>query len=96
MILTAILWGLAAATVAAAIIITVGYLSTAVVRSRIKSEIPEADYVTIQKIKDKGEVVIGPVYKVKAYKRNGDHINDATFNCTSSEYFYNNEKISIY
>lgn len=95
MFLTAFLIGIGIGIVAGTLIITVSYLCTSVIRSRVSTEVPEAAYVKIEKtISGKSSTTL-PTYKAKAYDRNHNKIRDIEFEYNSSEYFYDGEKISI-
>lgn len=80
---------------AAALVISVYELTTAVIRSRVKAEIPEAAYVKIEKTINSTNRTVLPKYKAKAYSQYGNKIRDIDFQYEKSEYFYDGEKIVI-
>lgn len=95
MFFTGFLIGIGIGLIAGALIISVYELTTSVIRSQVKTELPEATYVKIEKtLENKGTTVL-PVYKAKAYNRNNQKIRDIEFSYTKSEYFYDGEKIVI-
>ena len=75
---------------------TVDYLSTVLIRNTIRREIPESGYALIEKITNTYQVTEGPSYRAKVYDRHGSHIKNAEFSSNRSEYFYHNEKISVW
>lgn len=93
--ITEILIGIGIGLFAAALVISVYELTTSVIRSRVKAEIPEAAYVRIEKIINSTNRTVLPTYKAKAYNRNGNKIQDIDFQYEKSEYFYDGEKIVI-
>ncbi len=90
-----ILIGIGIGLLATALVISVSYLTTSIIKSRVSSEIPEAAYVIIQKTFENKGVTRLPKYKAKAYNRNHEKIRDIEFNYDDSEYFYDGEKIAV-
>lgn len=95
MILTLFLIGVGMGIVVGALIISVSYLCTSIIRSRVSTEVPEAAYVKIEKMLAGKSTTTLPTYKAKAYDRNHNKIKDIEFEYNSSEYFYDGERISI-
>lgn len=94
-ILTGILIGIGVGLFASALLISVYELTTSIIKKRVKEEIPEAEYVKIQKITSSGDRTVLPVYKAKAYNGSGEKIRDIDFEYQKSEYFYDGEKIYV-
>lgn len=95
MFITGILIGIGIGLFAAALIISVYELTTSAIKKKVKEEIPEASYVEIQKILNSTSSKTLPVYKAKAYNKDGKKIRDIDFEYEKSEYFYNGEKIYV-
>lgn len=95
MFFTSILIGIGIGLIGAALIISVSYLCTSVIRTKVKEELPEATYVLIEKSFENSNKTTLPTYKAKAYNKNHSKIKDIEFQYNSSEYFYDGEKISI-
>jgi len=95
MFFTSILIGIGIGLIGAALIISVSYLCTSVIRSKVREELPEASYVLIEKTFENRNTTTLPTYKAKAYNRNHDRIKDIEFQYSSSEYFYDGEKITL-
>ena len=95
MFITGFLIGVGIGLLASALIIAVYELTTYIIKKRVKEEIPEAEYVKIEKIISGGNRTTLPVYKAKAYNKNGNKIRDINFEYTKSEYFYDGEKIYV-
>lgn len=95
MFITGFLIGVGLGLIAAALVISVYELTTYIIKKRVKEEIPEAEYVKIEKILNSGSKTTLPVYKAKAYNRYGDKIRDIDFEYEKSEYFYDGEKIYV-
>lgn len=95
MFITAFLIGVGLGLIAGALIISVSYLCTSIIRSRVSTEVPEAEYVKIEKVTVGKSSTSLPIYKAKAYDKNHNKIRDIEFEYNSSEYFYDGEKIII-
>lgn len=95
MFFTSILIGIGLGLLATALIISVVELTTSIIKKRVKEEIPETQYVQIEKIISSGPRTILPVYRAKAYNRLGEKIRDIEFEYEKSEYFYDGEKIYV-
>lgn len=95
MFFTSILIGIGLGLIASALIISVYELTTYIIKQRVRAEIPQAEYVKIEKITSSGPRTVLPVYKAKAYNRSGDKIRDIEFEYEKSEYFYDGEKIYV-
>lgn len=97
MIISGILIGVGLGLLTAALVITVYKLTTSKVKQRVKEEIPEAEYVVIQKMitnPSKGKTVL-PRYTAKAYNKRREIIRNIDFKYVESEYFYSGEKIYV-
>lgn len=95
MIITGILIGVGLGLLTAALIISVYELTTYIIKKKVKEEIPDTEYVKIEKIISSSNTTTLPVYKAKAYNKNGQKIRDIDFNYEKSEYFYDGEKIYV-
>ena len=95
MIFTSILIGIGLGLIASALIISVIELTTNIIRQRVKEEIPETEYVVIEKIISSSAKTVLPIYKAKAYNRSREKIRDIEFEYEKSEYFYDGEKIYV-
>lgn len=95
MFFTSILIGIGLGLLATALIISVVELTTSIIKKRVKEEIPETQYVQIEKIISSGPRTILPVYRAKAYNRLGEKIRDIEFEYEKSEYFYDGERIYV-
>lgn len=95
MFITGFLIGVGLGLLAAALVISVYELTTYIIKKRVKEEIPEAEYVKIEKIISSGNKTILPIYKAKAYNKQGNKIRDIEFEYEKSEYFYDGEKICV-
>lgn len=97
MIVSGFLIGLGLGLLTAALVITVYKLTTSKIKQRVKDEIPETEYVVIEKMitdPSRGRTVL-PKYTAKAYNRQRKKIRDIEFKYEDSEYFYNGEKIYV-
>lgn len=95
MFITGFLIGIGIGLLAAALVISVYELTTYIIKKRVKEEIPEAEYVKIEKILSSGSKTTLPVYKAKAYNKYGNKVRDIDFEYEKSEYFYDGEKIYV-
>lgn len=95
MFITGFLIGVGLGLLAAALVISVYELTTSIIKKRVKEEIPEAEYVKIEKIVSSGSKTTLPVYKAKAYNKYGSKVRDIDFEYEKSEYFYDGEKIYV-
>lgn len=95
MIFSGILIGVGLGLVMSAIVISVYHLTAKRIRERVKNEIPEAEYVEIQKLMSGKNKTVLPTYKAKAYNKQGTKIRDIEFKYKTSDYFYNREKIYV-
>lgn len=95
MFITGFLIGIGIGLLAAALVISVYELTTYIIKKRVKEEIPEAEYVKIEKILSSGSKTYLPVYKAKAYNKYGNKVRDIDFEYEKSEYFYDGEKIYV-
>lgn len=95
MFITGFLIGIGIGLIAAALVISVYELTTSIIRRRVKEEIPETEYVKIEKIISSTNKTVLPVYKAKAYNKSGNKIRDIDFEYEKSEYFYDGEKIYV-
>lgn len=95
MFITGFLIGVGLGLLAAALVISVYELTTYIIKKRVKEEIPEAEYVKIEKIISSGNKTTLPIYKAKAYNKQGNKIRDIEFEYEKSEYFYDGEKICV-
>lgn len=95
MLLTGFFIGVGIGLLAAALVISVYELTTYIIRQKVKEEIPEAEYVKIEKIINSSDRTVLPTYKAKAYNRQGEKVRDIDFQYQKSEYFYDGEKIVI-
>lgn len=93
--LLSLLIGIGLGLACAALVITAYELTTELIKTKIKQELPETSYVLIEKTIGNKDVETLPVYKAKAFNRQGLKIKDIEFNYTKSEYFYDGEKIKI-
>lgn len=95
MFLTGILIGVGIGLLATALVISVVELTTEVIKRRVKTELPKATYVEIEKTLQDKEHKVLPKYHAKAYDRDGNKISDIDFEYERSEYFYDGEKIAV-
>lgn len=95
MFITGLLIGVGLGLLASALLISVYELTTYVIKKRVKEEIPEAEYVTIEKTINGKDKTTLPEYKAKAYNKTGKKIRDIDFEYEKSEYFYDGEKIHV-
>ncbi len=95
MFLTGFLIGVGLGLFAAALVISVYKLTTAIIRERVRRELPKTAYVKIEKTVQSSSKTTLPTYHAKAYDRNGNKISDIDFEYEESEYFYDGEKITI-
>ena len=76
--------------------ISIYYLTRDSLKTTIKSEIPEAYYVTFTDIIRNTECVTSSqTIKLSAKEKYGKHIRDVEINAQKSDYFYKNQKIKI-
>lgn len=95
MFITGFLIGVGLGLLASALVISVYELTTSIIKQRIKEEIPEAEYVKIEKIVSNGNKTYLPTYKAHAYNKHGEKIRNIDFEYEKSEYFYDGEKIYV-
>lgn len=95
MLFTCILIGIGIGLIAGALVISAYELTTDIIRSRVKAELPSAAYVEISRSFTNKSVTKLPLYTAKAYNSNHEKICDINFEYTNSEYFYDGEKITI-
>ena len=95
MFFTGFLIGVGLGLLASALLISVYELTTYIIKKRVKEEIPETEYVIIEKKINEKDKTILPEYKAKAYNKNGEKIRDIDFEYEKSEFFYNGEKIPV-
>lgn len=95
MFITGILIGIGIGLLASTLVISVYELTSYIIKKKVKEEIPEAEYVEIEKILSSGSTTTLPVYKAKAYNKYGSKVRDIDFEYEKSEYFYDGEKIYV-